>query len=44
MNAPRSGGPINLTLEALEDRWTLLQFKVAKLSVPPLPTVQCVHL
>jgi hypothetical protein len=24
MNAPRSGYPINLTLEALGDRWNLL--------------------
>ena len=23
MNAPRAGGPINLTLEALGDRWSL---------------------
>jgi hypothetical protein len=25
MNAPRSGCPINLTLEALGDRWSLIQ-------------------
>ena len=24
MNAPRSGCPINLTLEALGDRWSLI--------------------
>ena len=24
MNAPRSGCPINLTLKALEDRWSLI--------------------
>ena len=24
MNAPRSGRPINLTLEALGDRWSLI--------------------
>ena len=27
MNAPRSGCPINLTLEALGDRWSLIDIR-----------------
>ncbi|ADO68063.1 winged helix-turn-helix transcriptional regulator [Stigmatella aurantiaca] len=34
MNAPRSGCPINLALEALGDRWSLIVIRALMLGVP----------
>ena len=36
MNAPRSGCPINLTLEALGDRWSLIA-RIFQLTVNDRP-------
>jgi hypothetical protein len=40
MNAPRSGCPINVTLEALGDRWSLIVIRDLMFRQPPsLPRV-----